>query len=153
MTDEVKSGQYYEELEVGKTYTTKGRTVTEADIVNFAGISGDYNELHMNDEYAKNTAFGKRIAHGLLGLTISSGMSQQLDIYNTSLIAFLGLTWNFKGPVFIGDTLHVEQSIKSKRETKNPERGIVVLEAKLINQRGEVVQIGERTVMVRRKPK
>ena len=144
-------GLFYEELTVGASYTTKARTVTEADIVNFAGLSGDYNELHMNEEHAKKTQFGKRIAHGLLGLAISSGMTQQLDLYNDTLIAFLGLTWSFKGPVFIGDTVHVVQTIKSKRETKKPGRGIVTLETKLINQNGEVVQEGERTVMVRMK--
>ena len=152
MSDRPK-GAFYEDLEVGASYTTKGRTVTEADIVNFAGVSGDFNELHMSEEHAKKTPFGKRIAHGMLGLSITSGLVQQLNLYNDTLIAFLGLNWSFKGPILIGDTVHVVQTIKSKRETKNPERGIVVLEGKLINQRGEVVQEGERTVMVRRKPK
>lgn len=141
---------FWEELEVGSSLTTKSRTVTEADVVNFAGLSGDFNELHMSEEYAKNTAFGKRIAHGMLGLSIKSGLVQQLDLYE--VVAFLGINWNFKAPIFLGDTVHVVQTIKSKRETKNPERGIVVIEAKLINQNGEVVQEGERTVMVKRKP-
>jgi len=145
------SGLFYEDLEVGMSFTTKGRTVTEADIVNFAGISGDYNQLHLNEEYAKETQFKKRIAHGLLGLTISSGLTQQMDLYNDTLIAFLGLTWTFKGPVFIGDTVHVAQSIKEKRETRKPGRGIVVFESKLINQRGETVQEGERTIMIKMK--
>jgi acyl dehydratase len=145
------SGLFYEDLEVGASFTTKARTVTEADIVNFAGISGDYNQLHLNEEYAKETQFKKRIAHGLLGLTISSGLTQQMDLYNDTLIAFLGLTWTFKGPVFIGDTVHVVQSIKEKRETKKPGRGIVVFESRLINQRGETVQEGERTIMIKMK--
>jgi acyl dehydratase len=147
------NGAFYEDLEVGAAYTTKGRTVTEADIVNFAGVTGDYNEIHMNEELAKTTPFGKRIAHGLLGLSMSMGLVQQLNLYQETVIAFLGLTWNFKGPILIGDTIHVVQSIKSKRETKNPERGIVVWEGKIVNQRGEVVQEGERTLMVRRRPK
>lgn len=141
---------FWEELEVGSSLTTKSRTVTEADVVNFAGLSGDFNELHMSEGYARNTAFGKRIAHGMLGLSIKSGLVQQLDLYE--VVAFLGITWNFKAPIFLGDTVHVVQTIKSKRETKNPERGIVVIEARLINQNGEVVQEGERTVMVKRKP-
>jgi len=142
-------GLFFEELEEGATYTTKSRTVTEADIVNFAGVSGDFNELHLNEEHAKKTAFGKRIAHGMLGLAICSGLVQQLDLYNDTLIAFLGITWSFKGPIFIGDTVHAEQTIKSKRLTKKPGRGVLVLETRLINQRGEAVQEGERTVMVR----
>lgn len=144
-------GCFYEDLEVGATFTTKGRTVTDADVVNFAGVSGDFNELHTNEEYARRTNFGRRIAHGMLGMAISSGLTQQLDLYNDTLIAFLGITWSFKAPIFIGDTVHVVQSVKSKRETKNPERGIVVFESRLINQRGEVVQEGERTIMIRRK--
>jgi len=145
-------GLYYEELEEGATYTTKGRTITEADVVNFAGISGDFNELHMNEEYAAKTQFKKRIAHGMLGLSVASGLVQQLDLYNDTLIAFLGLTWFFKKPVFLGDTVHVEQTIKEKRLTKKPGRGVVVLATRLINQRGEVVQEGERTVMVKTRP-
>ncbi|MFO8057704.1 MAG: MaoC/PaaZ C-terminal domain-containing protein [bacterium] len=142
-------GLFYEDLEEGASYVSKARTVTEADVVNFAGISGDFNELHMNDEHAKKTAFGKRIAHGMLGLSICSGLVQQLDLYNDTLVAFLGLNWSFKKPIFIGDTVHAVQTIKSKRETRNPARGIVVLETSLKNQDGEVVQEGERTVMIR----
>jgi len=152
MSDRPK-GAFYEDLEVGACYTTKSRTVTEADIVNFAGVTGDFNEIHMSEEFAQKTPFGKRIAHGMLGLSMSMGLVQQLNLYQETVIAFLGLTWNFKGPILIGDTIHVVQSIKSKRETKNPERGIVVWEGKIVNQRGEVVQEGERTLMVMRKPK
>jgi len=152
MSDSPK-GAFYEDLEVGASYTTKSRTVTEADIVNFAGVTGDFNEIHMSEEFAQKTPFGKRIAHGMLGLSMSMGLVQQLNLYQETVIAFLGLTWNFKGPILIGDTIHVVQSIKSKRETKNPERGIVVWEGRIINQRGEVVQEGERTLLVMRKPK
>ncbi len=142
-------GLFYDDLEEGATYSTKSRTVTEADIVNFAGISGDFNELHMNEEHARSTVFGKRIAHGMLGLAICSGLVQQLDLYNDTLVAFLGLSWSFKKPIFIGDTVHAEQTIKDKRLSKNPERGIVAITTKLINQDGKVVQEGERTVMLR----
>jgi acyl dehydratase len=144
-------GLFFEELEVGAVYRTKGRTVTEADIVNFAGLSGDFNELHLNAEYAARTQFGQRIAHGLLGLAVSSGLTQQLDLYNDTLLAFLGLTWSFKGPIFIGDTVHVVQTVKDKRPTKKPGRGIVTIGVQVLNQRGEVVQEGERTIMIRMK--
>lgn len=144
-------GLYFEEFEVGQLFKSRGRTVTEADIVNFAGLSGDYNPLHTDEEFAKKTIFGKRIAHGMLGLTISTGLSQRLGILDDTIMAFLGLEWNFKAPVFIGDTLHLEQSVKSKRETSKADRGIIVFEAKLVNQKGEIVQEGTRSVMVRRK--
>jgi len=144
-------GLYFEEFEVGQLFKSRGRTVTEADIVNFAGLSGDYNPLHTDEEFAKKTIFGKRIAHGMLGLTISTGLSQRLGILDDTIMAFLGLEWNFKAPVFIGDTLYLEQTVKSKRETSKPDRGIIVFEAKLFNQKGEIVQEGTRSVMVRRK--
>ena len=145
-------GRYYEEFAVGESFTTRARTVTEADIVSFAGLSGDYNPLHTDDEFARTTPFGKRIAHGLLGLSIQSGLSQGLGITEGTTLAFLGLTWNFKGPVFIGDTIHVVQSVDDMRETRNPERGILVFGCKVINQRGEIVQEGTKTMMIRRKP-
>ncbi len=148
MSDQ-KKGLYYEDLEVGSEYKTKGRTVTETDVVNFAGLSGDFNQLHTNAEYAAGTQFGKRIAHGMLGLTISTGLTQQLDLYNEAIIAFLGLTWRFTGPIFIGDTIHVVQTVKEKRLTKKPGRGVVTFGVELKNQKDEVVQAGERTVMLK----
>jgi acyl dehydratase len=144
-------GMFFEEFEVGQVFKSRGRTVTEADIVNFAGLSGDYNPLHTDEEFAKKTIFGKRIAHGMLGLTISTGLSQRLGILDDTIMAFLGLEWSFRAPIFIGDTVHLEQTVKSKRETSKPDRGIIVFESKLINQNGESVQEGSRTVMVRRK--
>jgi len=150
MSDRPK-GLFFEELTVGAQYKTKSRTVTEADIVNFAGVSGDFNELHTSAAYAEKTPFGKRIAHGLLGLSISSGLTQGLDLYNDTLVAFLGLTWKFTGPIFIGDTVHVVQTIKEKRPTSKPGRGVVTFAVQVINQRGETVQEGERTLMIRMK--
>jgi acyl dehydratase len=146
-------GRYFEELEVGESFITRGRTVTEADIINFAGLSGDWNQLHTNAEYARGTIFGERIAHGMLGLVIASGLMQSLELYNDTLMAFLGLEWRFTAPVKIGDTLHIEQTVTKKHETKKPDRGIVTLEARLMNQRGEVVQEGTRKIMLMRKPR
>jgi acyl dehydratase len=144
-------GRYWEELEVGERFITRGRTVTEADIINFAGLSGDWNQLHTDAEFARGTVFGERIAHGMLGLVIASGLMQSLELYNDTLIAFLGLTWRFAAPVRIGDTVHLEQTITKKRETRKPDRGIITITARLINQRGEVVQEGERDIMLMRK--
>jgi len=146
---------YYEDLEVGFECTTPARTVTEADIVAFAGLSGDYNALHTNEEFAKNTIYQGRIAHGLLGLAIASGLFTRTEFMQRiqkSLMAFLSLTWKFTGPIKIGDTISVKVKLIDKRETKKPDRGIIVLERTVLNQRGEVVQQGETTMMIARRP-
>ena len=146
--------RYYDDFTVDETIVTRGRTVTEADIVNFAGLSGDYNELHTSEEFGKGTMFGTRIAHGLLGLTIASGLFTRTELClqtAKNLIAFLGLEWKFKGPIKIGDTVTVKVKIIDKKETKNPERGIFILKRELVNQRGEVVQEGETPLMIKRK--
>ena len=144
--------KHYEEFSVGERFSTRARTITEADIVSFAGLSGDFNPLHTDEEYARKTPFGKRVAHGLLGLAVHSGLVQGLGITEGTLVAFLGLTWSFKAPIFIGDTIRVVQSVESLRETRNPERGIVVFACTVLNQRGETVQEGNKTLMIRRRP-
>ena len=151
MSDTVK-GKYWEDFEIGMRFLTRSRTVTEADIVNFAGLSGDWNPLHVDVEHAKQGPFGERIAHGMLGLTIASGLMQSLELYPDTLVAFLGLNWQFRAPIKIGDTIRVEQVIAEKRETKNPERGILTIATKVLNQRDEVVQEGDRQIMLRRRP-
>ncbi len=147
--------KYFEDLEIGEECESPARTVTEADIVNFAGLSGDYNALHTDEEYCKkNTIFGGRIAHGLLGLAIASGLftrSRLAHEIHGSIMAFLGLSWNFKAPIKIGDTIRVKVKVKEKRETKKPDRGIVILERTVLNQRDEIVQQGETTLMIKRK--
>lgn len=146
-------GRYFEEFETGEEIISPGRTVTEADVVNFAGLSGDYNPLHTDEEYAKTTMFGKRIAHGLLGLAITSGLRARTGILDGTGMAFLDLKLAFKGPIFLGDTLTMKMTIKEKRETKKQDRGIIIMEVDLFNQKGEVVQSGEHTLMVARKIK
>jgi acyl dehydratase len=144
------SRRYFEEIEVGEEYVSPGRTVTEADIVIFAGLSGDYNVLHTDAEFMKSSIFGERIAHGLLGLAIQSGLlTRGMRPYAT--IAFLGLRWKFKAPIKIGDTITVRASVISKKETAKPDRGVVILQRRVINQRGEVVQEGETDIMVARR--
>jgi len=146
----VEDRRYFEEIQVGEEYLSPGRTVTEADIVIFAGLSGDYNVLHTDAEFMKSSIFGERIAHGLLGLGIQSGLlTRGMRPYAT--IAFLGLRWKFKGPIKIGDTIKVRAKVIGKKETSKPDRGIVTLERQVINQRGEVVQEGETDLMVARR--
>lgn len=142
--------RYFEDIAVGEEYESPARTVTEADIVIFAGLSGDYNVLHTDAEFMKRSIFGERIAHGLLGLTIQSGLlTRGMTPY--ALIAFAGLRWKFKGPIKIGDTVRVRARVSDKRETSKPDRGLVVLERKVLNQRGEVVQEGETDLLVERR--
>lgn len=145
---------YFEDLVAGMKFSSPGRTVTEADIVNFAGLSGDYMPLHTDAEYAKNTIFGERIAHGLLGLIIASGLFTRTELaggITNTVIALLGVTWGFKGPIKIGDTVHLEVEVVDKKETSKGDHGIVTLKRRLINQRGELVQEGETPLMVKRR--
>ena len=146
--------RYWDDLQVGEEETSPGRTVTEADIVAFAGLSGDYNEIHTNEDFASKGMFKTRIAHGLLGLAIASGLftrTSMLQNMQRNVMAFLGLNWSFRGPIKAGDTIYIRVRIASKKESKDPARGVITLKRDVINQRGEVVQEGETNLMIRRK--
>jgi len=142
---------YFEDFEIDREYVTRSRTITEADVVAFAGLSGDFNPLHTDEEFAKKTMFGTRIAHGLLGLSIASGLINQMGIAEGTVMAFLGMTWNFKGALKFGDTITVRQRVADRRETSKQDRGILRMAISVINQRGEVVQEGEHTLMIKRR--
>jgi acyl dehydratase len=143
--------QFFEDIQVGDEYLSPGRTVTEADIVAFAGLSGDYNVLHTDAEFMKTSIFGERIAHGLLGLSISSGLGTRAVARPFATLAFLGLRWRFKGPIKIGDTIKVRLKVTDKRETSKPDRGIVTVQRHVLNQRGELVQEGDTELMIERR--
>jgi len=141
-------GIYYEDIEEGKEIISPGRTVTEADIVNFAGLSGDFNILHTDAEATKITPYGQRIAHGLLGLSIASGLGARCPgAEQHQIVAFLGMTWDFRNPVLIGDTIYLQQTVAAKRTTSKPGLGIVTFDAKVINHRNEICQEGQWKVM------
>lgn len=142
-------GLYFEDFNVGDTIETVGRTITEADIVNFAGISGDFYRLHTDEEYAKTTMFGTRIAHGLLVLSIATGLAMRLGFMEGTVEAFMGLEWQFRRPVFIGDTVRVQAEVAEKKPMKRLGGGLVTLNVKVVNQKGETVQRGTWTVLVR----
>ena len=145
-------GIFFEDLQLGQEFTSPGRTVTEADIVIFAGLSGDYNVLHTDAEHMKASIFGERIAHGLLGLSIQHGLAARGEPAAAHGL-LSGLKWKFKGPIKIGDTVHVLSRIASKKDGPDAGRGLVTVERRLLNQRGEVVQEGETEHLVeRRKP-
>jgi acyl dehydratase len=142
---------FYEDYALGDEFLTPARTVTEADVVLFAGLSGDYNRLHTDAEYSKGMLFGERIAHGLLGLAIVSGLGYRSGIDPDGALAFLGLTWKFTAPIRFGDTIHAIFRIAALRETSKPDRAIVVEAIRVLNQRDEVVQEGEWTFLVKRR--
>ncbi|MDW8064508.1 MAG: MaoC/PaaZ C-terminal domain-containing protein [Anaerolineae bacterium] len=142
-------GMYFEDLEVGWKVRTPGRTITEADIVAFAGLSGDYTPLHTNAEYARGTMFGERIAHGLLGLSIASGLATRLGFLEETVEAFTGLEWKFRAPIRIGDTIHAEIEVIQKRSAPDGRAGFVVFQVQVLNQRGEVTQKGQWTLLIR----
>ncbi len=146
-------GLYWEEWEVGKSFTTAARTITETDVVNFAGISGDYNPLHINEEYCKNTQFGTRIAHGPLIYAVAAGLLFQLHLYDDTLIAFLGFeSLKFTKPVKINDTIYAKVTVTEVTETSKPDRGVMKRVLQVFNQRDEVVQEGIQAFLVKRKP-
>jgi acyl dehydratase len=142
---------YLEDVSVGDTFTTAARTVTETDIVSFAGLSGDFNPLHMDHEWAQRGPFGRPIAHGLLSLAISSGLNSRVD--DLALLAFLEETRKFKSPVFTGDTIRCIYTVTEViPSSSKPDRGVVKMDVRLDNQRGESVQIGEDVLLVERRP-
>lgn len=146
-------GMYWEEWKIGAEFESPARTVTEADIVAYAGLSGDYNPLHIDEEYCKNTLFGGRIAHGPLVYAIAAGLLFQLHLYDDTLIAFLGFeNLKFTKPVKPGDTIHARITVLEKRETSNPGRGVMKRRLEVLNQRGEVVQEGVQAFLLKRKP-
>ena len=143
--------RWFEEIEVGEESESPGRTVTETDLVIFAGLSGDYNVLHTDAEFMKSSIFGERIAHGLLGLAIQSGLFSRAGVPYATL-GFGTLRWKFKGPIKIGDTIRVRGRVTAKKEAPEPDRGVVTVERQVLNQRDEVVQAGETELIVERRP-
>lgn len=140
----------FEDLEVGQEWESFGRTLTETDIVNYAGLSGDFNSIHMDHEFAKTTPFRRPIAHGLLVFSIGSGLGLNSPPVRT--LAFLKvLDWEFKGPVFPGDTLKVRSRVLEKTLRGRGKRGEVVWYRGIINQEGKIVQEGRIVTLVEAK--
>ncbi|MCS7178360.1 MAG: MaoC/PaaZ C-terminal domain-containing protein [Anaerolineae bacterium] len=142
-------GRYFEDIAIGEEIESAPRTITEADILAFAELSGDTNPLHIDPEYARTTIFGERIAHGLLGLSVASGLAWQTGLIEGTAEAFIGLDWKFRAPIRIGDTVRLRMVTTQKREMPHLGGGLVTLSATLLNQRDEVVQKGTWTVLVR----
>ncbi len=130
---------YFEDYSIGQVRTSRGRTITEADIVNFAGLSGDFVELHVNEEYAKRGPFGRRIAHGALIFSISTGLMVQMTSDHEAIVAFRGVdALRFLEPVFIGDTIHVMKKTIEKKSNDGI-RGLIIFETTVLKQDGKAV--------------
>jgi len=132
-------GLTYEEFGMGTVYDTQARTVTEADVVAFAGLSGDFNPLHTDAESAKDSPFGERIAHGMLTVAICTGLANMTGLMKGTTIALLEQNIKYTGAVKFGDTVRLQMEVIEKRETTKPDRGVVTLAARAYNQRDELV--------------
>jgi acyl dehydratase len=144
-------GNFYDDIKIGDERLTPRVTVTEGHILAYAGVAGDFSPVHLDEVYAKTTEFGGRIAHGLMGLSLTDGMKVQSAFFKDGVA--LGWTWKFKRPIRIGDTLQVKFRIDKMRiPNSRRDMGILFIAIQLLNQRGEVVQEGEHQLMVPRKP-
>jgi acyl dehydratase len=141
-------GLTFDQLELGAHYLSQGRTVTEADVVNFAGLSGDFNPLHTDAEFGKQTPFGERIAHGMLIVSMATGMANWTGIFEGTTIALMEQVIRYKNVVFLGDTVHLDLEVQEKKTTSKPDRGIVYFAARVVNQRDEIVIDGVWTLMM-----
>ena len=148
------AGYYFEEFSVGQKIITVGRTLAESDIFTFAGLSGDYNQIHTDAEFSKATPFGQRIAHGLLGLSIASGLAMRTGILEGTVLAFREIVdWKFVKPFFIGDTIHAELNVTETKALPRIGGGSVTIALEVKNQNNEVCQRGSWIALVMSKPK
>lgn len=141
-------GRYFEEFAPGDTIVTAGRTITESDVVRFAGLSGDYNEIHTNADYAADGMFGERIAHGLLVLSIATGLAVQTGVIEGTVLAFRELDWKFSRPVMIGDTIHAHLEVTESKPLPRLGGGSVTLKVTVYNQKEQVVHRGNWVMLV-----
>jgi len=155
MGNERRLGYTYADLHVGMSFRSPGRTITDADLVAFSGLTGDYSELHTSEVYAKSSQFGRRVAHGMLGLAYAHGlMWPRAGELRETAIAFLGIEdWKFVGPIFIGDTIFVNYRIAELRDSKSkPTQAVVTFDVEIVNQDDRVVQRGRKTLLVSKVP-
>jgi 3-hydroxybutyryl-CoA dehydratase len=146
-------GFYFEEFEAGQIINTAGRTVTESDIVTFAGLSGDFNQIHTDASFSKETPFGQRVAHGLLVLSIASGLAMRTGVLEGTVLAFREINeWKFVKPVYIGDTVSVELEVVEKKALPRIGGGAIKIDLEVKNQEGTAVMKGVWTVLVASQP-
>jgi 3-hydroxybutyryl-CoA dehydratase len=149
----VRRGLYFEEFSAGQTFLTVARTITEADVVNFAGLSGDYNAIHTDAVYAAQGTFGQRVAHGLLVLSIASGLAVRSGILERTVMLWRDISdWKFSRPVVIGDTVHATLEIEDTKALPRMGGGSLTIKIQVINQDEDVVMSGHWTMMVQSRP-
>lgn len=142
---------YFEDFEVDSVMTSPSRTVTEADIVIFTGLSGDYNALHIDEEFAKSTPYGKRVAQGLLSVSIVTGLQALMGHVNNTALGLIEIKWQFKHGVVAGDTIYAKFTVKEKIETSKQDRGVLIRTVEVINQQAKMVSKGEIVLLMKRK--
>jgi 3-hydroxybutyryl-CoA dehydratase len=148
----IRRGLYFEEFTPGDSMTSPARTITETDIVAFAALSGDWTAIHTDAEYAAKGNFGERVAHGLLGLSIASGLAIRLGFIEETALAFRELEWKFSLPIKIGDTIHVRAEVIDTKAFPRLGGGIVTFEVAVLNQRNEATQRGTWKMLVKSRP-
>jgi len=152
MLDDGPQGYFFEDFELGAKMVTRGRTITESDLVQFAGLTGDYNPMHTDAAYAEKSFMGKRVAHGMLTLSYAIGQAYQLGILERTVLAFRELEMKFSVPVTIGDTIHAVMTVLEKKEARRLGGGTVQLELRILNQEDKVVQKGSITLLMASRP-
>ncbi len=155
MADERRTGYRYADLYVGMAFRSPGRTITDADLVGFAGLTGDFSELHTSEVYAQKSQFGRRVAHGMLGLAYAHGlMWARTGELRETAIAFLGISdWRFLEPIFVGDTIFVNYRISELRESKSrPTQAIATFDVSVVDQNERIVQRGKKALLVSKEP-
>ncbi|MCW5882438.1 MAG: dehydratase [Anaerolineae bacterium] len=149
MADRRGRGLYFEEFQVGDDMISPGRTVTETDIVQFSGLTGDWTQLHSDAVWAAETPFGQRIAHGALGLSMATGLLARMGVIEGTALAFRGIDeWKFSKPIFIGDTIHVAARVVETKAVPRLGGGQVILAVSVVNQKGDVCQRGLWNVLI-----
>lgn len=144
-----RRGLFFEEFEVGQSIISAGRTVTEADVTTFAGLTGDWNGIHTDAVYAANHPLGRRVAHGLLGLSIAVGLAMRLGFLDETVLAFREIgEWKFSLPIYLGDTIHMKAVVSEIRPVRRLSAGMVTLRVEVINQDGKIVQQGTWRALV-----
>lgn len=146
----VLKGKKYDEFNVADEFVTASRTITEGDVSLFAGLSGDFNPLHTDEEYAKKTPFEGRVAHGILSLAVATGLANQLGIFEGTTIALLNMTIRFTGVVKFNDTIRLKLTVADKKETSKPDRGVVIFDFNVLNQEDKSVLEGQWIIMLKR---
>ncbi len=148
-----RRGLYFEEFSVGQKIVTAARTIGEADVTAFAGLSGDFNQIHTDAEYARHTPFGQRVAHGMLSMAIVSGLAVQTGVMAGTVIAFREIgEWKFSRPVFLGDTIHAVLEVISTKPLARLGGGAVEIQLGVLNQKDDVVMSGRWTVLIQSRP-